>query len=198
MTPTRIFIDYWNFQLQWQKRSPKPCDWSKLPNALVASAAAIAPQFGALRLDDIRVYASVNPDRPSDGKLRNWLETFLDRQPGFRVFIRERKSRVKPVHCRRCGKDTEECPYCHAKFERAAEKGVDSAVLTDMFSLAWEQAYEVAILVSGDADMVPAVEKIQDKGLKIINATWTKWGHQLAKTCWASFDIDPLLSQLSR
>jgi hypothetical protein len=97
MTPTRIFIDYWNFQLQWQKGSQKPCDWSRLPNALVASAAAIAPQFGALRLDDIRVYASVNPDRPSDGKLRNWLETFLDRQPGFRVFIRERKSRVKPV-----------------------------------------------------------------------------------------------------
>ena len=75
---------------------------------------------------------------------------------------------------------------------------MDAAILTDMFSLAWEQAYEVAILVSSDADMVPAVEKIQDKGLKVINATWSGWGHQLAKTCWASFDIDPLIIQLSR
>ena len=198
MTAARIFIDYWNFQLQWNRRSQKGCDWSKLPNALVASAAAIAPQFGSLRLDDIRVYASVNAGRPNDGKLRNWLETFLDRQPGFRVFIRERKSRVQPIRCRECGLETHECPHCHAKFERAAEKGVDAAILTDMFSLAWEQAYEVAILVSSDADMVPAVEKIQDKGLKVINATWSGWGHQLAKTCWASFDIDPLIIQLSR
>jgi len=198
VTATRIFIDYWNFQLQWNRRSQKGCDWSKLPNALVASAAAIAPQFGSLRLDDIRVYASVNADRPNDGKLRNWLETFLDRQPGFRVFIRERKSRVQAIRCRACGHETQECPQCHAKFERAAEKGVDAAILTDMFSLAWEQAYDVAILVSSDADMVPAVEKIQDKGLKVINATWNGWGHQLAKTCWASFDIDPLIAQLSR
>ena len=109
---------------------------SRLPNALVASAAAIAPQFGSLRLDDIRVYASVNADRPNDGKLRNWLETFLDRQPGFRVFIRDRKSRVQAIRCRACGGETEECPHCHAKFERAAEKGVDAAILTDMFSLA--------------------------------------------------------------
>ncbi len=198
MTPTRIFIDYWNFQLAWKRRCQKSCDWAKLPNALVASAASIAPQFGALRLDDVRVYASVNPDRPSDGKLRNWLETFLDRQPGFRVFIRERKSRVAPIHCRSCNKETADCPNCHAKLERAVEKGVDSAILTDMFSLAWEHAYDVAILVTSDADMKPAVEKIQDKGPKIINATWTKAGHELAKTCWASFDVDPLLSQLSR
>ena len=67
-----------------------------------------------------------------------------------------------------------------------------------MFSLAWERAYDVAILVSGDADMVPAAEKIQERGLKVVNATWLKYGHNLAKACWASFPIDPLITQLTR
>ena len=67
-----------------------------------------------------------------------------------------------------------------------------------MFSLAWENAYDVAILVTADADMVPAVEAIQDRGLKVINATWSKHGHNLAKKCWASFPIDPLIPSLTR
>jgi len=197
MIPTRVFIDYWNYELQWRDRVQKQCDWAKLPHLLTASASSAAAQLGGpLKLDDTRVYASVNPAR--DGKLRNWLDTWLDRQPGYRVFVRERQSRVKSVHCRTCGKDIQDCPHCNAKIERAAEKGVDSAIITDMFSLAWEGAYEVAILVSGDADLVPAVTRILEKGPKIINATWDKYGHQLAKACWASFSIDPLIPQLTR
>jgi len=197
MTSARIFIDYWNFVLQWRKQSEgKDCDWQKLPNALIATAQATATQFTGMRLDDIRVYASVNPEK--DAPLRRWLDTFLDRQPGFRVFVRDRKSRKKPVYCSNCKTETADCPICHHPFEKAIEKGVDSAILTDMFSLAWEKAYDVAILVSGDSDLIPAVEKIQDRGPKIINATWRNYGNELAKACWASFPIDPLVSQLQR
>lgn len=67
-----------------------------------------------------------------------------------------------------------------------------------MFSLAWEKAYDVAILVSGDADLIPAVEKIQDRGLKVVNATWQGYGNDLARHCWASFLIDPLVPDLTR
>lgn len=199
-TSVRIFVDYWNFQLQWDDRTgrstEKRCDWPKLPVTLAAAAQACAPQLGPLQVDDTRVYASVNP--LTEANLRRWLDNFLDRQPGFRVFVRERQARKRPIHCRKCGTETADCPHCHAPFERAIEKGTDAAILTDMFSLAWEQAYEVAILVSGDADMVPAVEKIQDRGLKVINATWDKHGHHLAKACWASFIIDPIVAQLTR
>ena len=197
MTTARIFIDFWNFTLQWQDvAAGKQCDWQKLPNALAATAQATAPQLGALQLEDVRVYASTNPDK--DANLRRWLDTFLDRQPGFRVFVRERKARKKPVYCSNCKNSLEKCPTCSTPFERAVEKGVDSAILTDMFSLAWEEAYDVAILVSGDADLVPAVEKIQDRGLKVVNATWKHYGHELAKACWASFAIDPLIGAISR
>jgi len=194
-TPTRIFIDYWNFVIQWMDHTSGAfCDWTKLPTSLAAAAQAAAQQLGPLKVEDIRVYASINPAKES--KVRRWLDGVLDRQPGFRVFIRERQARVKPVHCGTCGVDTPACPSCSSPFVRAIEKGVDSAIITDMFALAWEEAYEVAILVSGDSDLVPAVEEIQDRGLKVVNATWSEHGHQLAKACWASFQIDPLIPQL--
>ena len=52
----------------------------------------------------------------------------------------------------------------------APEKGVDTAIVTDLLSLAGEEAYDVAILVSSDADHIPAVEWIQAHGRKVINA----------------------------
>jgi uncharacterized LabA/DUF88 family protein len=196
-TSVRLFIDFWNFQLQWRDRSNDAhLDWSKLPAVLAGATQATASQLGTLRIDDTRIYASVNPHK--DAKLRGWLDSFLDRQPGFRVFVHERKARKKPIHCGACNTDLADCPNCKTPFERAVEKGVDSAILTDMFSLAWEEAYEVAILVSGDADLVPAIEKIQDRGLKVVNATWQGYGNNLAKACWASFFIDPLVQHLTR
>jgi uncharacterized LabA/DUF88 family protein len=194
---TRVFVDFWNFQLEWRNRAGgSQCDWPELPLALVAATQSTAPQLGALQLDDTRVYASADPDR--EGPLRKWLDVFLGRQPGFRVFVRERKARRKSVHCRKCKHKLDACPNCNTPYSRAVEKGVDSAIITDMFSLAWESAYDVAILVSSDSDMIPAVEKIQDRGLKIVNATWQRYGHDLARHCWASFPIDPLIGQLSR
>lgn len=36
------------------------------------------------------------------------------------------------------------------------EKGVDTFIATDMIRLAWENAYEIAVLASSDSDLVPA------------------------------------------
>jgi uncharacterized LabA/DUF88 family protein len=77
-------------------------------------------------------------------------------------------------------------------------KGVDAALVTDLLSLAWQRAYDVAVLVSGDADYIPAVEYVQAQGLKVINAAWRSKGHELRTACWGSFDIDGLILQLKR
>jgi hypothetical protein len=45
---------------------------------------------------------------------------------------------------------------------------------------------------------VPAVENLQAKGFKIINASWKDIGFQLSGICWASFNIDDLIPQLTR
>jgi hypothetical protein len=58
--------------------------------------------------------------------------------------------------------------------------------------------YDAAILLTADKDFVPAVEHVQGKNYKAINATWHGNGNELARICWASFEIDPLVPSLTR
>jgi len=199
---TRIFLDFWNFQLNWNKRfgTLGKVDWPKVSHVLIRESQRVISSAGittAVLYEETRVYASYNPEEAKDRKLKGWLKSWLNRQPGYVVFVRERKARQKPVHCRSCGEDTHNCPHCGKPFVRAGEKGVDTAMCTDLLSLAWENAYDVAILVSSDADFVPAIQRLQEKKFKIINAAWDKAGFDLAQTCWASITLDSLATQLA-
>jgi ferredoxin len=198
----RVFVDFWDFQLQWNNRTRKAgCDWTRLPPVLANQTSAIllyAGVAGSLSLEEVRVYASVATDSRRETRLRRWLDLFLDRQPGFRVFVRERRSQRRPVRCTKCGGTLEVCPVCSSALRSAPEKGVDAAIVTDLLSLGWDSAFDVGILVSSDADLIPGVERVQVRGIKIVNAAWLGHGHQLARTCWAHFQIDPLCESLSR
>jgi len=114
------------------------------------------------------------------------------------VTVKERRSRRKTVFCRDCETEIAECPNRQSPLRRAPEKGVDSTIVTDLVVLAWEGAYDVAILLSSDADFTPAVVALQNRGLKIINATWKGHGADLARSSWASFELDPLIAELTR
>jgi uncharacterized LabA/DUF88 family protein len=199
----RLFIDFWNYQLQWngQFGPQQRCDWQRLPAAFVAAGQQAIQAAGiseSLQLEETRVYASYNPARAEDVGLRNWLSNFLDRQASFRVLTAQRKDKPATFRCRECGMVFADCPACGKPLVRSGEKGVDTAIVTDMLSLAWEAAFEVAILVSSDADMIPCVERVQEKGFKVINATWRGLGYDLAKACWASFDIGGVAGGLVR
>lgn len=61
------------------------------------------------------------------------------------------------------------------QFERRAndqgehrEKQVDVYLATQVVALAYENAYDIAIIVSGDEDYVPAIEVVQQKGKIVI------------------------------
>lgn len=199
----RLFVDFWNFQLSWNEHmtSAKQCDWPRLPACFVAQAQTSITNAGIgepLQLEETRVYASYNPSRPQETKLKGWLSNFLDRQPSFRVFTTERRDKPAKFYCRECGSEFTSCPSCMKPLVRSREKGVDTAIVTDLLSLAWEGAFDVAILVSSDADMIPCVERVQEKGFKVINAVWPGRGFDLAKACWASFDIMTVGSTLIR
>jgi len=196
----RVFIDFWNFQLTWNERAGQQvqCDWKKLASTLTLAAAAELGNAGlaSLALEETRIYAGYEAGR--EAKLKDFLHNFLDRQPGIRVFTSERHWRAHPIHCRACNANFDLCPACGEKFGRAAEKTIDARIVTDLIGLAWEGAYDAAILVSADKDFIPAVEHVQSKNFKVINASWERRGHQLARVCWASVPIDPLIPQLSR
>lgn len=196
---TRVFIDFWNFQLNWNDRAGDDrINWTAVPRVLVEEAKKKLEAAGveeSLTLEETLVYASANP--ATEGNLRNWLEGWLNRQPSFNVKVRERKPKPRRVHCSSCGRYNDTCA-CGAPFKWAPEKGVDTAIVTDLLSLAGEDAYGVAILLSSDADHIPAVEWIQARGRKVINATWANHGFDLKSTCWAEIELDALIPVLKR
>ena len=56
-------------------------------------------------------------------------------------------------------------------FKQHKEKGVDVKIAVDLIKLADENAFDIAILLSGDADLSAAVEYVvQNKNKKVINA----------------------------
>ncbi|HEU0131831.1 MAG TPA: NYN domain-containing protein [Mycobacteriales bacterium] len=203
---TRIFIDYWNYQLSWNDRMGRDatgsrvgCDWTALPAALAGAAGRVLAGVGLTgvpQVEETLLYASVDP--ATETRLRGWLTSTVDRMPSYRVTIRERRPQRRPVHCRSCGADTERCPACGDVLRARVEKGVDAQLVTDMLTLAWHDAYDLAILVTSDADFVPAVQRIQERGLKVVNAAWRSKGHDLKAACWASFDLDEIAKTICR
>ncbi|MGC8506494.1 MAG: NYN domain-containing protein [Thermoplasmata archaeon] len=47
------------------------------------------------------------------------------------------------------------------------EKGLDIALATDFISLAWEGAFDTAVIVSGDSDYMEAVRRVKQKGRRV-------------------------------
>ena len=78
------------------------------------------------------------------------------------------------------------------------EKGVDTRIIADMISLAWANAYDIAVLVSADRDFVPVAEFLQTKGFKVIHGAFPPKGNFLSQKCWASMDVRKLMPAFKR
>jgi len=66
-----------------------------------------------------------------------------------------------------------QCSYCSEKAYTHVEKGVDVTLVTDMLALAFQNTYDTAIVVSGDNDLIGAVEEIQRLGKRVEVAAFT-------------------------
>ena len=55
---------------------------------------------------------------------------------------------------------------------KSVEKGVDVALAIDLLGMAWEGAYDDAIVISGDADYVGAIDKVMSKGKNVEIASY--------------------------
>ena len=62
--------------------------------------------------------------------------------------------------------------YCLHSEAYLGEKGVDVKLATDMITL--KDIYDVAVLVSGDQDYVPAVKHIKDLGKTVVNVAFCR------------------------
>ena len=70
-------------------------------------------------------------------------------------------------------------------------KGDDVYLAIDLVSGAYENLYDIALIVSGDEDFVPAIRKVQKLGKKVENIYFcTTSSNYLKKTCNSSFCIN--------
>jgi uncharacterized LabA/DUF88 family protein len=188
----RVFVDFWNLQLALNTLtgSQFQIDWKMFPQWLATDAVKMALTGSDVQpeYEGAHVYISYNPRNPGDAKLKHWATSFLDRLPGVQVVLKERVPRFPPK-CQACYQAIEVCPHCGAKIAGTVEKGVDNAIATDLIKLAWEQAYDWAVLVSSDTDFIPVAEFLQGKGKKIIHGAFPPIGSDLSCKCWASIGL---------
>jgi hypothetical protein len=194
---THIFVDFWNLQLSVNSAATSSyrLDWKKLSPWLVDQACCAVGR--TLSFEGTHVYMSYSPNSKKDAGLRDFASNVLSRFPGVQVSMVERKTQTAPI-CSTCHQPIISCPHCGNSLVRTVEKGVDTAIVTDMVKFTWEGALEVAILVSSDRDFIPAVQMLNAKGYKVINAHFPPTGMNLAGACWASIDVRKGLSELAR
>ncbi|HIE5095161.1 TPA: NYN domain-containing protein [Stenotrophomonas maltophilia] len=204
-----VFIDYWNFQLtinQSIERASKQhgvrfmIDWKNAGRILTEEACKVlGVDPAAASYEGSYIYTSYNPATAEGNKFKNWATTWLDRQPGVNVEIRERKPKALPK-CPTCHKDIDTCPHsdCAKPIVGTVEKGVDTLIVTDLIRLGLQGTYDVAVLVSSDADMIPAVKFVQTSGKKVVQAGFPPFGVDLATECWGSFNVMDRKTDLER
>ena len=72
------------------------------------------------------------------------------------------------------------------------EKGVDTRIVTDLISMAWDGVYDVAVLVSSDRDFIPVVRFLETRAVKVVHGAFPSYAADLSRACWARIDV-PLL-----
>ena len=201
MSRVKIFIDFRNFQLDWNRivgNDPKgqriPIPWKDLLPSVLCNAVK-TKVMEDVKYVGTHVYASVNKE--GDEGLRKFLHA-MDGFPGYSVTVKDRKANSRKIRCKndKCKHQIGTCPKCNEPLNRTVEKGIDAALLTDMIQFAVDNVYDIGVLGSTDADFCGAVKLVNDRMGKPTYNLWFDGGHNLRNACFDHFIMKDLLHQL--
>lgn len=192
-----VFVDFWNYVLSMKQVDESyKTDWRAFPKVMTREAGNLVDATAMSIYAGMNVYGSYNPK--SETALKNWATNTLDTFPGVNAQFKERTKKKSPPKCPVCHHEIHNCPECGADMRGTEEKGVDTRLAADLVSLAWEGAYDIAILISADQDFVPAAEYLQNKGIKVIHGGFPPHGMLLRQKCWGTIDIPNFRQEFSR
>jgi len=90
-------------------------------------------------------------------------------------------------------------------FERSyytnREKKVDAQIAADMFEVAVDEAVkgeDEILLIAGDADYVPQIEKIKKRNIRVVVAFWDHASRELVEIADRFVSLNTLIDQISR
>lgn len=103
----------------------------------------------------------------------------LERRPGFFVKRFNRRASQR------------DCPHCRKTIHYTEEKMVDTTLVADMILLATRDAFDVAVVFSGDLDIAPALNAIQSLGKRGWIATFGSSGlsRSLTRSAWGHINL---------
>jgi len=149
-----IFFDGQNFYRSLQRYDDTlRVDYDRLATWITHAVGGPAAMFGGAYY-----YVGVSSDAPVvvEGFLKG-----LELRPGY--FVKRDRRVRRSVRCPACGVDN----------EYTTEKRVDTRLVAELIHYAANNAYDAAVLVSGDDDFVPAVEAVNALGKQVWVATWS-------------------------
>jgi uncharacterized LabA/DUF88 family protein len=122
------------------------------------------------------------PTGQDEGHERHALSDLLDeieKRPGF--FVRRFNRRVT----------ARDCPHCGQTITYTEEKMVDTSLVVDVVRLAEKDAYDIAVIFSGDLDICPALSAIRELGKQGWIATFGDLGlsRTLVREAWSHIDL---------
>lgn len=130
------------------------------------------------------------PNPHDDNRERHALTDLLEeieRRPGF--FVKRFNRRAT----------TRECPHCQGVIAYTEEKMVDTSMVADMILLAVRDAFDIAVIFSGDLDIAPGLEAMHAIGKRAWIATFGDFGlsRQLTRVAWNHVDLLEHLDEFS-
>ncbi len=129
----------------------------------------VVERVGGSRLWGAYYYTGIETGEAAatDGqkKLAGFLR-YLETQPGY--FVRRFPRKHSSFRCQECD----------AENRFTQEKEVDTTMVAEMLRLAAVDAFDILVLVSGDADHAPAADGVRALGKQVYVASWG--GHGLA------------------
>jgi uncharacterized LabA/DUF88 family protein len=156
-----IFVDGKNFYSGYKARAEgRKVDFARL-------AAWVVKQAGGTSLWGAYYYTGIETADDAAAEQQQRLSGFLDRLeevPGFFVYRFPR------------GFGESRCQSCGVVTRYSKEKEVDTTMVADMLRLAAVGAFDALVLVSGDADLTPAVEGVRALGKQAFVASWSGVG----------------------
>ena len=180
-----LFFDGKNFYSGWREAARgKRIDFSKLANWLVKKVGG-SILWGAhyyTGVDDVQV---LQPE--AQQKLNGFLD-MLETQPGF--FVSTFKRRIGTISCSQCGADN----------KYTLEKEVDTTMVANMLKMAASDSFDIMVLLSGDADYVPAIEGVRSLGKQAYIASWGGTGvsKRIRSVTFAHIDMLQGLEEFER
>jgi uncharacterized LabA/DUF88 family protein len=180
-----LFFDGKNFYSGWRERAGRqPLDFTALSRWLVR-------RVGGSVLWGAYYYTGIESGPSVAGTGQAALTSFLDNLemlPGY--FVQRFTRRTKNYQCRECS----------AENHYTQENEVDTTMVADMLRLSAVGAFDILVLMSGDADHAPAVEGVRALGRQAYVATWGGIGlaRRIRRAAFDHIDLIEALGECGR